>query len=382
VGGVQTSTAFTAYISNTWTLSPYTGVWAPLATTLGPGVTYERLMRYSHAGAIIGDHLVIYGGGAYDETADRSACFSPSMFALNLVCRVWSEVQYAYTSARNPLWSAGPLGVLSHDLLARRNLLYVVGGTNGRASRALSVLEHDRCAWWATPQSCETQDGVSCEWLSGLGCREANRIGQDHLGALQTTNATTLPPPPASCGAPCDQFTTADACDRNWASYGCVWCAANSTCLDAAAAPDGSVPADVVSACARDEACFAGKPRWRWRQTGHCARLTNKQWTILRFLPAVGDRSAWSNTMITPDTCPDCLDTPSQACQWCTDVQACLPVNGTATCEPATEAEVCMDTCQGHQDCASCTANGACGWCSGRSADRVGRGKNCNALAI
>ena len=212
------------------------------------------MYRYAGAVAIAGDYLVLYGGsGTPSESSDSEACFLASLNAVDLACGAWSGVEYYNDTGA----SFVPSGRLGHDLFVRNGLLHAIGGTSGWPELQVLVLEHDRCAWWSSATTCEAD--AQCAWNATVGCREAVTATPDP--AVVTADVVGLPEPPPPLCALCARLVTASDCDRAYAAGGCVWCAANSTCIavDVQAGDGPNTPA-IVAQCSRNDTCFSGTP--------------------------------------------------------------------------------------------------------------------------
>jgi hypothetical protein len=269
VGGWEEGFYSSDFATPLMTLSPYTGVWAAMSATPLFGASTRayaqalacrrthrgtdryhahhacRALRYAAAATVLGDYVVVYGGSVDYQPATASTCFSASMMALDLACGTWTPVSMAAI--------AGAPGRLGHDLVVRGGVLYAVGGTSGAPWGSILALEHDRCAWWRTAATC-TADASGCVWNATIGaCREAP--GRDAAANLTTAGVTGLGLPVPAC-SPCTRLTTAPDCDRAYAGAGCVWCAANATCLAVGPALGPASPS-IMASCQRNDTCFA-----------------------------------------------------------------------------------------------------------------------------
>ena len=281
---------------------------------------------------------------------------------------------------------AVPVGRIGHDMHARAGLLVSLGGRNSRALNDVNVLEHDRCAWWASATSCGTDAG--CAWnASTLACVEAPGRA---LAAptLHTAGVTGLPSQPAGC-APCALLTSALECDRNYANSNyCIWCPANGLCLTGNATEEGPLSPDLVEACARNDVCFAGNvacvcgaPRhaMRGRQLirrvaplGPIRRGRGPRWRA----GGGGGRGPRSAAYTAPangslSTCSACAADAGNGCNYCANAAACLSGSANvsaAPCDVVPALQVCPNACQGYSSCATCTASAACQWCTGTHA--------------
>ncbi|KXJ23470.1 attractin-like protein 1 [Exaiptasia diaphana] len=291
--------------------------------------------RFLHSSVMMGDMLIVFGGNAHNDTANKSEkkakCFTIDTFMYNTRCNVWSKI------STEPLTSLN--GRYGHTAVQANGTMYIFGGFQGTMLNDMLTYTPGDCSAYTNKTSC-------FQASSSYGC--ARDVKKDScIGPLDIPSHNPATIERVNCPASSNRCSTFDNCDRCLTSvFNCKWC--RNVCKESSNHCDDKL---VVSDLKK---CPTIPP-------GSCS------------ISGCASHTQCSNY----SSCEGCVG--NKDCIWCESQKQCVGLHAYILSFPYGQChewtkDKCTDVrCEDRMTCNDCHTLPGCGWCDDGSGTGLGK---------